>query len=99
LCDKALSLDNFNPDHWYRLGRAYWHTGRHADAREALQRCLQLQRNHPAAVVLLGRVYQDLGRWKLAKKNFLRALALKGCPPTLADRIRGYLVDLPVDSS
>jgi tetratricopeptide (TPR) repeat protein len=91
LCRKALSLDNFNPDHWYRLGRAYWHIGRYAEALDACKHCLQLQRKHPAAIAQQGMVHQALGRLKPAKKYFLQALSMKGCTSSLADRIREQL--------
>jgi len=91
LCNKALALDNFNPDHWYRLGRAYRHVGQFAEALDACRHCLQLQRTHTASMVQLGIIYKAMGRVKLAKKFFLRAASTKDCPEVLADQARFLL--------
>lgn len=79
LCNKALTLDNFNPDHWYRLGRALMHIGRQAEALEAIKQCLRLRRNHLESVLLLGTLYQAMGRSNLARRYLLQAMAVKGC--------------------
>ncbi|WP_448872869.1 tetratricopeptide repeat protein [Desulfobulbus propionicus] len=91
LCAKALSLDNFNPDHWYRLARAYWYIGRYGEALDACKHCLHLHRHHAAAVVQLGMVHQAMGRMKQAKKYFAQAMSLKEYTASLADRVRGQL--------
>ncbi len=91
LCTKALALDNFNPDHWYRLGRAHTHVDQFAQALDACKHCLQLQRNHVAGMIQLSKIYKALGRTKLAKKYALRAIASKECPEVLADRARSLL--------
>ncbi|MDD2465040.1 MAG: tetratricopeptide repeat protein [Desulfobulbus sp.] len=94
LCNKALALDNFNPDHWYRLGRAYTHTGQFAEAVEACKHCLQLQRNHAAGMVQLGVIHKAMGQVKSAKKYFLQASSLKTCTEALVDRISFHLAEL-----
>lgn len=94
LCNKALALDNFNPDHWYRLGRAYMHTGQFAEAMEACKHCLQLQRTHAAGMVQLAMVLKAMGRVKQARKYFLQASSLKGCTEVLTERIKSQLADL-----
>jgi len=91
LCQKALALDNFNPDHWYRLGRAYTHAGKFAEAMEACKHCLQLQRTHTANMVQLGILYKAVGRAKLSKKLLLRAASAKDCSGVLIDRARSLL--------
>ena len=74
LCRKALALDNFNPDHWYRLGRALLHTGDQAEALSAAKQCLQLQRFHIQGMLLLGRIYLDMKKSKLAKRSVIKVL-------------------------
>jgi tetratricopeptide (TPR) repeat protein len=91
LCNKALALDNFNPDHWYRLSRALLHIGRKTEALEAGKQCLRLRRNHVQGMLQLGLVQRAQGREKLARKWFLQALAAKGCHSTLAARARMYV--------
>ena len=78
LCSKALALDNFNPDHWYRLGRALLYVGKQAEALDAIRQCLRLRRNHVEGVLLLGTIYQTMGRGNLARRYFLQALTVKG---------------------
>jgi Flp pilus assembly protein TadD len=79
LCSKALTLDNFNPDHWWRLGRSMLHIGRQAEALEATRQCLRLRRNHREGVLLLGTIYQAMGRDNQARRCFRQAMAIKGC--------------------
>jgi tetratricopeptide (TPR) repeat protein/GGDEF domain-containing protein len=79
LCRKALTLDNFNPDHWCRLGRAMLHIGRQEEALDAIRQCLRLRRNHREAVLLLGTIYQAMGRDNQASRCFRQAMAIKGC--------------------
>lgn len=94
LCDKGLELDNFNPDHWYRLARARLHLGDDTGALSACKQCLRLQRTHAACVVLLGMVYKARGRVSQARHAFLRALSLKGCNPALVDQVNTLLATL-----
>lgn len=94
LCEKALSLDNFNPDHWYRLARAQLHLGNHSAAQEASQQCLRLQRNHVAGIVQLAKIHLARGQQLKASRALLRALATKGCTPALAERIHAQLAGI-----
>lgn len=91
LCTKALALDRFNPDHWYRLGRAYCHIGHYTEALDACHHCLHLHRTHVDGIVQLGMVHQAMGDVKRAHKYFLKALSVKGCSEALADRIQTLL--------
>jgi tetratricopeptide (TPR) repeat protein len=75
LCSKALTLDNFNPDHWYRLGRSLLHIGRQEEALDAIRQCLRLRRNHREGVLLLGTIYQAMGRGNQARRYFRQAMA------------------------
>lgn len=94
LCAKALALDNYNPDHWYRQGRAYLHTGQLTEALEACKHCLQLQRTHPAGMMQLAMVYKAMGQIKAARKYLLQALSLKGCTEAMVDRIKAQLAEI-----
>lgn len=91
LCNKALALDNFNADHWYRLARAQLHLGSIDEALLACKQCLRLQRTHIAAIVLVGRMYQHCRRGRQAKKLLLKALSMQGCTPVLANQIKALL--------
>lgn len=93
LCMKALALDNFNPDHWYRLGRVYQRLEQLPEALDACKHCLQLQRTHVAGTVQLGEIYRALGREAQAKRAFHRALDMKKCTEMFAKRIHRYLAD------
>jgi tetratricopeptide (TPR) repeat protein len=94
LCNKALSLDNFNPGHWRRLSRALLRLGNSAEAFEAGKQCLRLRRNDIEGLLQLGDVYSAMGRAKSAKKCFTQALALKKCNATQAARLKKRLDDV-----
>jgi len=94
LCHKSLQLDNFNPDHWCRLGRALLHIGRHSEALEAIKHCLRLARRHIEGLLQLGRIHRAMGRNNRAKKCFLQAISLKGCTQKQARRGQEYLAEL-----
>ena len=93
-CTKALALDNFNPDHWYRLGRAYTHATRFDQALKACKHCLGLQRSHVAGMIQLGLVYAAMGKAKMAKKYLQRAAELEGCSEVLLERVNTALIAL-----
>lgn len=94
LCGKALALDNFNPDHWYRLARAQLHAGNGTAALEACQQCLRLQRNHVAGVMLLGMIHRSKGQTRQARRALFKALTLKECTPALVEQINNQLAML-----
>lgn len=94
LCHKSLQLDNFNPDHWCRLGRALLHIGRHPEALEAIKHCLRLARRHIEGLLQLGQVYRAMGRNNRAKKCFLQAISLKGCTEKQARRGQEFIAEL-----
>ncbi len=91
LCNKALALDNFNPDHWYRLSRCLLHIGSHVEALDAIRQCLRLRRNHIDGVLQLGKIQHARGQHNRAKRCFLQALAVKGCSEKQAARARQCL--------
>ena len=99
LCRKALALDHFNADHWYRLARALFHTGDRAAAMTAILKCLGLQRSHGEALLLCGRIHQLEQKNRQAGNCFRRALAVKGCSPGLAQRAGELLAALNIPDS
>lgn len=97
LCRKALALDNFNQDHWHRLGRALLHTGDQAGACTAVRRCLQLQRDHVEGLLLLGQLNLLGGKRARAARCCNQATAAKRCTPSQAERARTALAGM-IDS-
>lgn len=94
LCRKALALDNFNPDHWFRLSRALLHVGDHEGALVAVKHCLQLRRNHVDGLLLLGRICK-LRKWpKRARRCYLQAAVAKGCTQSQAKQANMLLASL-----
>ena len=91
LCSKALTLDNFNPDHWYRLSRSLLHIARYTEALDAIRQCLRLRRNHIEGTLLLGAIYQAMGKGNQARKCFLQALTIKGCTEKQTVRVQRHL--------
>ncbi|MCL1981220.1 MAG: tetratricopeptide repeat protein [Proteobacteria bacterium] len=94
LCRKALALDNFNPDHWYRLGRALLYIGDLAGAGAAVRQCQQLQRNHVEGLLLAGRLHVLGKKRARAKHCFNQAMAAKTCTMSQAERARAALAEL-----
>ena len=94
LCRKALALDNFNPDHWYRLARALFHTGDRDAALAAVFNCLQLQRTHGEALLLRGWIYMLEQKHKHAERSLRQVLAAKGCTAGQAQRAEALLATL-----
>lgn len=93
LCNKALSLDNFNPDHWRRLSRALLRLGNMVEALEAGKQCLRLRRNDTEGLLQLGNLHSAMGRTKSAKKYFSKALAKKNCTEFQAEQLRKRIDD------
>jgi len=91
LCNKALELDNFNPDHWYRLSRALLHIGNHEQALDAIKKCLRLSRNHVDGILQLGKINLAMNRPNRAKKCFQQALSVKSCTGTQAKQGEKYI--------
>lgn len=94
LCRKALTLDNFNPDHWYRLSRALLHAGDRAGALAAIRQCLQLSRGHVEGLLLLGRISLLGGKMRRAEQCFRQAKAARGCTPSQEARAHRELASL-----
>jgi tetratricopeptide (TPR) repeat protein len=98
LCQKALALDNFNPDHWYRLGRALLHTGDQAGALSAAKHCLQLQRFHVQGMLLLSRIYSTMKKNKLAERMVMKVLAVPGANASQKNHAQQVLAEIRASS-
>lgn len=94
LCQKALALDNFNPDHWCRLGQALLHVGDQEGALSAAKRCLHLQRLHVQGSLLLARVYAAMQKNGLAKRLLMKVLTLPGASVAQRKRAQQQFDDL-----
>ncbi|MDR2549954.1 MAG: tetratricopeptide repeat protein [Desulfobulbus sp.] len=94
LCRKALALDNFNPDHWCRLGSALLHVGNRTEAGVAVRQSLQLQRDHVEGLLLAGRLNVLGKKLTRAKQCFNQAMNAKACTPSQAERARADIAEL-----
>jgi tetratricopeptide (TPR) repeat protein len=94
LCRKALALDNFNPDHWYRLGRAQLHAGDQAGALSSAKHCLQLQRFHIQGMLLLSRIYSTMKKNKQAERMVMRILTLPGINASQKNQAQQALAEM-----
>jgi len=94
LCNKALELDNFNPDHWYRLSRALLHIGDCEQALNAIKKCLRLARNHVEGILQLGKINLAMHRPNRAKKYFQQALSLRSCTDKQTKQGQKYIAKL-----
>ncbi|HEB69022.1 MAG TPA: tetratricopeptide repeat protein [Desulfobulbus sp.] len=77
LLEKAISIDDGSADCWYRLSRAFLHMGKVKAAHDGVRRCLQLQRGHVPAMLLLGNILLASGKPGRAAAVFHRVLAAK----------------------
>ena len=94
LCRKALALDNFNQDHWYRLARALLHTGDQAGAYAAARQCLRLRRDHVEGLLLLARLAHLAKKRERARRYCHQAMSAKACTPSQAQRAQAALAAL-----
>jgi tetratricopeptide (TPR) repeat protein len=90
LCNRALALDPFHPDHWCRLGRALLSIGNHSEALEAIKQGLRIKRNHVESHLLIGVFFLGQQRFAQAKKCFVRALKIKGATARQRERATRY---------
>lgn len=98
LCRKALALDNFNPDHWYRLGRALLHTGDQVGALAAAKHCLQLQKYNFQGMLLLSRIYSVMKKNKLAERMVMKVLAVPGASASQKNHAQQALAEMMASS-
>jgi serine/threonine-protein kinase len=75
--NKALTLDQQQPDVWISLARIHQGTGRREEALNELNKALSLQPNSDEAHQVMGQVLQSLERLKEAEEHYLEAVALR----------------------
>ena len=75
--NKALTLDQQQPDVWISLARIHQGTGRREEALNELNKALSLQPNSDEAHQVMGQVLQSLERLKEAEDHYLKAVALR----------------------
>jgi eukaryotic-like serine/threonine-protein kinase len=75
--NKALTLDQRQPEVWISLARIHEGTGRREEALNDLTRALSLQPDSDAAHQLMGQVLQAMGRREEATDHYLKAIAIR----------------------
>ena len=75
--NKALTLDQMQPEVWISLARIHDGTGRREDALTDLNKALGLQPDSDAAHQLMGQVLQEMGRRDEATEHYLKAIAIR----------------------
>ena len=91
LCKKALEIDGFNADHWWRLGQVLHLNRNQAAALEAAQQGLALQRHHAGCQLLRGKIYQALDRPQRAERCFRRVMTQAKASASLKTQARKLL--------
>ncbi len=77
LCDKAVVMDETEPEYLYRLASALFYLSRFDQALTAVRAALRLQTNHDRAVLLRARIYEGAGLKGKARQSYLRVLTMK----------------------
>jgi tetratricopeptide (TPR) repeat protein len=77
LCDRAISMDETEPGHWYRRSAALAHLDRNSEALSAVRTALQLKKNFVPAFLLRGRIYEGLGWPAKAGQSYKRVINMK----------------------
>ena len=75
--NKALTLDQQQPEVWISLALIHQGTGRREEALGELNKALTLQPKSDEAHRLMGQVLQSLERLKEAEEHYLKAVALR----------------------
>ena len=75
--NKALTLDQQQPEVWISLARIHQGTGRREEALNELNKALSLQPSSDEAHQVMGQVLQSLERLKEAEEHYLKAVALR----------------------
>src|SRR5271157_2434927 len=74
--NKAISLDQDDPEAYYTLGRVYAETKKYDLAIQSLNKAISLDQDDPEAYYTLGRVYAETERYDLAITNLKQALKI-----------------------
>ena len=77
LCNRAVFMDEDNAEHYFRLASALSHLGENVEALSAVRTALRIKRNHDRAILLRGRIYENLGRISRAIQSYQRLESLK----------------------
>ncbi len=77
LCNRAVSMDEGDAEHFYRLASALYHLERNDEALAAVREAVRLRKNHDRAVLLRGRIYERLGLVRQAAQSYRRVGTLK----------------------
>jgi serine/threonine-protein kinase len=75
--NRALTLDQRQPEVWVALAKINEGTGRREAALGALNKALELQPTNDEARQLMGQIFQAMGRRDEAKEQYLQAIALR----------------------
>src|SRR5688572_28441282 len=73
--NKALQLDQRQPEVWISLAQIHDGTGRRDEALKDLNKALDLQPDSDAAHQLMGQVLQAMGRRDEARHHYLQAIS------------------------
>ena len=77
LCNRAVEMDETEAGFYFRLASALFHLDRFDEALKAVRSAIKLKRNHDLAVLLRGRIYENLGSIRQAKQSYHRVVAMK----------------------
>jgi len=76
LVDKAIILDNKNTYSYINKATIYIKLERYKDAREALQKIIELKKDYPELYLYIGVLYEKQGDLNNANKNYEKALLI-----------------------
>ncbi len=94
LCEKAITMDESEPEHLFRLARAYFHAGRYEEALAGVRKVILRQKNNGRAVLLRADIYSKLGLYRKALQSYRRVLVLDGVGSSRRERARAQLVKI-----
>lgn len=86
-----------NPVYFYRIASSYFAGGQNDEAREQVQKALELQNNYANAYVLLGKIDKKEGNFTQAINNFETAIGMEADPAKKA-KILASLLQLQMDA-
>lgn len=91
---KAASLESGDPGLYTHLGLAYLMLRDTANAAQSLHMALAIDKNFRPALVALGQVYQEVGKYADAQDLYGRAAAISGRDPDLRFRMGEVAVQM-----
>jgi tetratricopeptide (TPR) repeat protein len=87
-----------NPSFFYRMASSYFTAGQYDQAREQVQKALELQNNYSSAYTLLGKIDKKEGNFAQAITNFETAVEMEG-DPVKKVKILASMIQLQLDAS